>query len=171
MPGACQVRLHVVLDSMYDQHEARVEPSWRVIQSCDLVANLECSVVVELNRKVEYVAEGGANAQVMPSRSPACTPLRKFCPRESSMQQVIKQLQVHIASKVCELRQQPEWWSEVRFLLVSAALSPATLLPSHPHRNTYVPAPVSAFCTARLGRTLRQADSYSDQSRPSLRLY
>ena len=59
------------------------------------------------------------------------------------MQQVIKQLQVHIASKVCELRQQPGWWSKARFLLVSAALSPATLLPSHPHRITDVPAPVS----------------------------
>ena len=51
------------------------------------------------------------------------------------MQQVIKQLQVHIASKVCELRQQPEWWSKVRercsFLCKASSLAPA----SH-HRRT-----------------------------------
>ena len=67
VPGACQVRLHIVLESMYDQHVARVEPSWRMMQSCNLPvgANVECSVVVELNRIVECIAKGGANAQVM----------------------------------------------------------------------------------------------------------
>ena len=86
------------------------------MQSCNLPvgANLECSVNVKLNRKIECLAKGGANAQLMLSRSPACTLVRKLCPRESSMQQVIKQLQVHIASKVCELRQQPELRSKVR---------------------------------------------------------
>ena len=65
MPGAHQVRLHIVLESMYDQHDARAEPSWRTIQSCDLGANLECSVVVKLNSEVKRVVKGGANAEVM----------------------------------------------------------------------------------------------------------
>ena len=55
------------------------------------------------------------------------------------MQQVIKQLQVHIASKVCELRQQPEWCRKPVFLLVSAGsftCNASSLAPASHHRRT-----------------------------------
>ena len=61
-------------------------------------------------------------------------------PGEDGVKHEFKQLQLYIASKVCELRQQPEWWSNGPILLlVSATVLPATLLSSRLHCLTDVP--------------------------------